>query len=182
MSASAEIRKYIKQILENNEEIYAIVGTASNINEDERTCDVTPVTENAEVLGVRLQASLDSAEGFVCIPKTDSIVIVTFLNKNTGFVSVCTEVEKVLIDTPETIFNGGDNGGLININDLVSKINDVENALNSLISSYNSHTHQTTATIGPSPAPGVISPTTSQGPNPVNNIAVSDIEDGDVTH
>jgi ribonuclease BN (tRNA processing enzyme) len=38
-------------------------------------------------------------------------------------------------------FNGGDLGGMVKINDLITKLNNLENAYNTLSNIYNTHTH-----------------------------------------
>lgn len=116
-----------------SEEMYSIVGTAGNINESERTCDVSPLNGNADILGVRLQASLDSTTGFVQIPANGSKVVVTFINPQTGFVALCETVDKILIDTALVQFNGGSEDGMVKINDLITKLNNAENKINSII-------------------------------------------------
>lgn len=68
-------------------------------------------------------------------------------------------------------FNGGDNDGLVQINKLTQK-------LNQLVQKFNAHTHTTTATIGPSATVGVISPITSQA----STFNKSDYEDTKVKH
>ncbi len=54
-----------------------------------------------------------------------------------------------------------------------AEIEALRDTVNSLITAYNSHIHITTATVGASPTPGVISPTTSSATPPavVGNVA-----------
>lgn len=47
----------------------------------------------------------------------------------------------VLKKNKKFVFNGGDNGALINIDDLVNRLNDFETALNSHLLIFNLHTH-----------------------------------------
>ena len=55
----------------------------------------------------------------------------------------------------------------------LDEITAVRDTLNTHITDYNLHIHQTTATVGPSAVPGVITPTTSQSspPAPVGSVA-----------
>lgn len=124
-------------------EIYSIVGTVSNVNESARTCDVTPIKKGGIIYDVRLQSVLNSTKGIVQIPKDASKVIVTFLSKNNGFVSLCEDVDKILINTDLVKFNGGINGELINIdsltndlNQLVSEVNDIKTKWNAFAAAY----------------------------------------------
>ena len=118
----------------DNEEIYSIVGTVSDVDESARTCTVTPIDESAEILGVRLQATPDNSTGFVHIPANDSFVVVTFLNKMTGFVALFTEIEKTLYDGDLFEFNGGNNGGITKADATTDKLNAIENKVNTLLS------------------------------------------------
>ncbi len=130
-----EIQEIFEEFIKNalaKEMFYSQIGKAINVDADKRTCDFEPIEDIAKREGIRLQSIISQSKGFVVIPKENSDIIVTFLNRSTGFVSLTSEVEKILIDTDLTQFNGGDNGGLININDLITKLNIVENDLNTI--------------------------------------------------
>lgn len=158
------IRDILREIVKENEEIYSLVCRVDAVDETERTVDVTPINGGAPIFGVRLQSAINSDKGFVQIPKTGSDIVVTFMSKNTGFVSVCEEVEKVLIDCDEVTFNGGGNEGLVIVQSLVDKINRLENKVNSLVTKFNVHTHVASsfgAPTTPPPTPETaITPTT----------------------
>jgi hypothetical protein len=126
------IKEAIQNIVKNEEEIYSLIGVVAEVDESKRTTTVFPIDGSAQIYDVKLQANESGTTGLVQIPTEGSEVVVKFLSKETAFVSLCTEVDKVLIDTEEITINGGSNGGLININDLITKINTVENDLNSL--------------------------------------------------
>jgi len=51
------IKEAIQQILQNDEEIYSIVGEVTAVDESARTVDVQPNDESAELFGVLLQAN-----------------------------------------------------------------------------------------------------------------------------
>lgn len=133
------IGELLKEIVNDpSVEVYSIVCSVVSVDETERTIDAKPINGDAEIFGVRLQSSINSKVGFVAIPKKDSFVVVTFLNKLTGYVALCTEIDKILIDTPEIIINGGENGGLMNIEDVVGKLNSLEQKVNDLITACSS--------------------------------------------
>lgn len=127
-----EIREAIQRIVKDSEEMYSVVATITSVDEAARTVDIQPIDGSAELFDVKLQANIDGTTGLVQIPTVDSYVVATFLSKDTAFISLCTDVDKILIDTEEITINGGSNGGLININDLITKLNTIENDLNSL--------------------------------------------------
>ena len=165
--------KLVEQRLEL-EELYSIIAVVNSVDEDTRTCVVTEV-EGAVLIDVKLQALNSSSLGLVQIPTVGSYVIVSFLSPTDSFISCYTNVDKILIDTDLVQFNGGDNGGLINIEDLVAKINNIENQLKD-------HQHKYI------PYPGgaaelPVSTTKDIVTNPdFSNTQYSDIEDTNITH
>ena len=82
------------------------------------------------VSGVRLRASEASEDAqMLIVPRKDSAVIVGSLTGD------LTELAVLSVDTIERIeINGGQLGGLINIQDLTDKINE-------LVDAFNRHTH-----------------------------------------
>lgn len=127
---------------------------------------------DARLEGIRLRASLSENERqTVMIPKVGSPVTLGSLSGdyNDMVVLQVDEVESV-------IFNGGQLGGLINIETLTEKIN-------AIVEAFNAHTH----TI----APGTVQVGTYVNAAPVNVPAVSkkaaklnrkDYEDSNITH
>ncbi len=59
------------------------------------------------------------------------------------------------LDKNAVTFNGGDLGGLVKAEALTDKLNELTQTVNALITSYNAHTHITTATVGATTAPGL---------------------------
>jgi hypothetical protein len=95
-------------------EFKSIVCKASDINTTELTCTATPIDGTAEFFDVRLNAN--SQKGFVLIPKNNSIIIICQTSETSAFVSMVSEVDQIYL-------NGENNGGLVNVNDLTTKIN-----------------------------------------------------------
>lgn len=122
MTINDAIKEFFKRFVKS-EEIYAKIGTVSNVDEVNRICDVEPIDGEAEILNVRLQSVTTSALGIVPIPKDGSKVVVNFLNNEAGFVSLYSEIDKLLIDTDLVKFNGGSLDGLVKINELTTKLN-----------------------------------------------------------
>ena len=112
-----------------------------SVDETKGTVNCQPLnSDDPEILDVKINANLNPVKGLRFIPSIGSIVYVTFENESDseGFISLYSEVDKMLIDSNEIIFNGGQNEGLINIIDLVSKLNTLENDINNLKSSFSS--------------------------------------------
>lgn len=125
------IREAIIKIVENgqNFEVYSKICAVTAIDKDLNVCDVKPLDGDAEILEVKLTATEGNKDGFIIYPKIESSVIVTFLDKDTAFVSMCTEID-------EFIFNGGKNGGLININTLIDELNKNNDILKAIIQGF----------------------------------------------
>lgn len=171
----------IKQLLQNivkdpTVENYSIVCSVLDCDEAERSVDVQPLNGDAEIFDVRLQSEFNSTAGFCLIPSVGSVVIVTFLNNKTGYVSTFSEIAKVLINCDEITFNDGTNNGIVKIDPLVNKINALENKLNSLISACQSQV-VTLAPAGAFPMAPFFSSVT-----PLLNTVVNDLENTKIKH
>jgi hypothetical protein len=127
------------RILAGIEPTMFIVGVASDIQA--RTCTVTPVDGSAKIEGVRLNANTSGDKGMIIKPKSNTQVVVAMISQVDAIIIDRDEVESiditvgattVSIKDGEILLNGGDNGGLIIISDLVSKINAIEDDINSL--------------------------------------------------
>ena len=165
-----------KQI--DRENFYSIIGKAVNVDETTRTCDLEPIEANAPRAGINLQSVQSGTTGMVIIPKEGSFIAVTFFDKRTGFVSLTSDVEKILIDTDLVQYNGGTNGGLININDLVTEYNKTKALLQAWITIINGV---------PIPEPGSGSPSALQAAMKAAIISLGlgsfdNLEDTAVTH
>ena len=113
-----EIREILEEFINNElvkEQFYSQIGKAVNVDADKRTCDFEPISDIAKRGGVRLQSVISESKGFVLIPKEDSFIVVTFLNKSTGFVSLTSEIEKIHFEA------GGEDLKKI-LNDLIKEI------------------------------------------------------------
>ncbi|KKN36710.1 hypothetical protein LCGC14_0770980 [marine sediment metagenome] len=113
-----EIREIFEQFIENEfakEKFYSQIGKAVDVNETKRTCNFEPIADEAKREGIRLQSVISESKGFVLIPKENSDIIVTFLNRSTGFVSLTSEIDKIHFEA------GGENLKAI-LNDLIKEI------------------------------------------------------------
>ena len=122
-------------------ELYSVVGTVDRVDQAERSVVVTPIDGGAKIYGVRLNAVFGGDKGLAMIPAEGSFVVVTFLNPLTGFVSICSDLDRVEIDCEDVVFNKGTNEGLVIVGALVDKINQLEEKVNQLQSDYKTHVH-----------------------------------------
>lgn len=129
------IRKFRELV---NIPVQQIPGVVIKVNDDD-TVDVTPVT-GPDLFDVRLKASIDEGEdGIVITPALESSVLVAIIGNDpdTATVVKWSEIDKIRgkigdttfeISTNGVVINGGNNGGLINIQTLIeelAKTNDV---------------------------------------------------------
>ncbi len=105
---------------------------ATSVNAEERTMDADGVADGLPYYGIQLGA------GSVTVyPKVGSLCLAAMIEgSGTDAVLVsATEAERITVDaSAEIVFNGGGNGGLINIGALTEKIN-------ALVDAFNGHTH-----------------------------------------
>ena len=147
------IQEAIKIIIQREfarSEMYCVLCTVNSVDTSERTCEVTPLNGKADLFDVRFQAELSLTEGLFIEPKVNSTVLVAFINSVQAAVIMCSEVENIYIDTRgDTVFNGGNNDGMVKVGDLVTKLNNLENKVNDLVTWTATHTHT-----GVTPGPG----------------------------
>ena len=119
------------------------------------TCTCTPIDGTAKFFDVIL--SVSQSQGFLLIPTDGSRVVCTQISETTAYISMVSDVSQVYIA-------GDVNGGLVKVIDLVTKLNNIENAFNTHLAAYNLHVHAgVTVGIGvtgiTSPATNTLTPT-----------------------
>ncbi|ENG5660630.1 hypothetical protein ABUT75_002190 [Flavobacterium psychrophilum] len=93
MENEPNIAGVIKKISKSSDEVYAKICEVLEVNTEDKTIDVKPIDDTAEIFNVRLQAESETG-GLVLIPKVGSMVLVVFLNKNNAAVVNTSEIEK----------------------------------------------------------------------------------------
>ena len=162
MSLDSEIVKGLDKLALKHIHNPSFVCTVSAVSLADLTCTCTPVNGDADLLDVRLISQ--SANGFLILPSVDSIVIVSSIDNRTYYVSMFSEVDEIQL-------NGDTYDGLVKVNDLVTKLNNLESKVNSLITAMNTHVHTGVTTGAGSSAVGtalliaVIKATVSLFPN-----------------
>lgn len=171
----SRIADYIKRLAESEEVgIEAFLGTVTSVDEDARTCNVQPLMDDAEFKNVWLQGSSESTEGVLVVPKVDSEVVCIAIDDFQAVVINTTSVEKVLIDTDLVQFNGGDNDGMVKVNPLVTKLNNIENWISEFSVIWTAHVHT-------DPLSGTTGPTSSAAPTAPTQTIKSDLENTNIT-
>ena len=94
MADENDLAGALKTITKTSDEVYAKVCEVLEIDQDEKTVNVKPVDDTAEIYNVRLQAESETG-GLVLFPKVGSMVLVVFINKNNAAVVNTSEIEKL---------------------------------------------------------------------------------------
>lgn len=130
MTTTNELRRAFQQ--KYGEKPVTILGTIAAVDENSKTCNIND--DGFIMYGIRLQSVTNAAAGILKVPKIGAQALAVKIEDGDGFMLLdCAEYDKI-------IFNGGTNGGLINIQSLVNKINAIENDLNSLKTVFKSWT------------------------------------------
>jgi len=159
-----------------------INATVQSVNIEKRMCDCIAVDGHTEYIlpNVRLMPSVD--DGLFIEPKIDSNVKIIFSQNVEPFVCQYSAIENITIDANTLIkLNDGSFEGLIKIVELTEKLNKLKDEVNSLVTKFNNHIHITTATIGATPTPGTIAPTTTKATN-VSEFKKPDYENTKIKH
>lgn len=159
----SNIKEAIRQLAQGGRQTVSLVCTVDAVDKAARTVDCTPLDESAPLLGVNLQANQGSEFGIVAFPKVGSFVVVGFVaDGSAGVVLLTDEIESIEAIVSEStarivadgegvrmymgdaisaeltaegvIFNEGKLGGLIKVEALTAKLNE-------LIDAFNNHTH-----------------------------------------
>lgn len=142
-----EIRELLCQLIGNTTVFPSYAAEVLGVDEDARTCKVRVISSGLEIEAVAIQATTTSG-GIYAKPVTGSIVIVTFLNPASVFVSLMSDIENVTL-----IGELGE--GVPIASSITERLNLLEKAFNDLLNEYKAHNHQhpqgpTTAFIVPS--------------------------------
>jgi hypothetical protein len=158
------------------DQVYLVTGTCSNIDEAAGTCDVDAISGNATttISAVRFQAAI--GDGIDCVPVDGSVVKVLFSKYTTPLIVQYSDIEKVFLAADLVQFNDGALGGLVKVIDLTTKLNNLENKVNSIISIFNAHLHTSGGAGSPT------TPPTSSVSGTLSLTSRGDIEDTIITH
>lgn len=168
MNLTETIKDVIRQLSKENS-TYSVVCNVSDIDLNNKICNCTPINGDAILMNVRLVAN--NNKGFMLIPKDGSIVVVTLINNTTGYVSMCSEVDEVWL-------NGDNYGGIIRIQEITNKLNNLENAFNQHLNLYNMHTHAGVTSGTSTTTPVVIPDTQTLTPTTESEIVNETVKHG----
>lgn len=112
--------------------VYTFDCTVDSVKESDFECDVIAIGGNAttKIPSVRLAA--EANDGFTLIPKVGSTVTVTITDRGLAYISMFSDIDKVKVVINKTLititdgeikFNDGSFGGLIKIEAITNKLN-----------------------------------------------------------
>lgn len=138
----SNLRTIIRSLAKDTTGAAVMVCQVTAVDSDRRTVDVQPLDEGAPMLGVGLQANQESTSGLVAIPREGSYVVVAkFSGYEAGVVVLMDDIESVEVtigdysmkmDDQGIVLNGGTQHGMVKIDSLVTRLNLIEQDLNTL--------------------------------------------------
>ena len=165
-----------------------VTANVDSVQEADRTLTVTTILgeSSSTITGVNLQS--EPNDGFILVPTVNTEVIVCIMPDNSAYMFKCNDIDKIIcvidstnsyiFDTNGFVWNGGSNGGLVKVIDLTTKLNNLENLVNDLVTKYNTHTHTTTCASGA----GTASPTTATETTSLTPTVRANIENTKISH
>lgn len=184
---SDKIKDAIKTLAEGGKKTTRLqYGEVLEVDRNNCTCSLKMNTGGFTKTDVKLKSVESGNKGLVIVPKKGSTVAVANIDKSSDNLTVlkCDEVEavelrmdnveliieggKVRLNANEIVFNNGNNRGLVKIEELVNRINALEQHADT-------HVH-----IGVTPGTGASG--TVQSPSFVPPTTIADLEDDKVKH
>lgn len=175
---SDTIRQAIQQLAGTHLVDKPHLAIAQVISSDVQACTCTVELVTAKTSERKLTVSLmaDVSDGLLMIPADGSTVIVAWSDRMLPYVAMFSDLQDIYLDaTGKITINQGTEGGLVKVRDLVAKLNNLENKVNAIISSYNIHVH-------PDPVSGITGAPTVPITGTLTPTQVVDIENPNVTH
>ncbi len=137
MSKERECADSIREILGKMPK-YSFIAQVVEVNG--ATCKVARLGDNMIINNVRLNELSDETTGIVIRPKTDSCVLIAVIDDFNYYVSLYSEIDSVDIQCDKITINGGDNGGLINIEELKKQLNKMTKRIDGIMSAIENST------------------------------------------
>lgn len=112
------IKHLLEKLLSENISYYAIPGKVISVDEENRSCVVSPLNGDADFYNVKIQASLGGDKGISVTPKVGSIVIINAISDTVAFIAKTYEIDKVEVSIDDLLFELNSDGiSLLNNNE-----------------------------------------------------------------
>lgn len=126
----------------NNQEIKITTAKVLSVDSAKRTC----LVELPDFVEITCRLMAQVGDGILPIPSIDSTVAVIYATYTDAYVIMCSDIDSLS-------FKGTELGGLVKVIQLTDKLNTIEDKINSIISTFNSHTHTSGGSGSPTTAP-----------------------------
>ena len=132
-----------------------VEGTVSEIdadpNDPESAFNCSVLVGQTTFSNVPLRVLLSTQSSFIEVPVLNTNCLMLFRDGNQGRpqLLMVDQVDQFLINNNKTVFNKGNNNGMVLLMPLLTAINNLQKLMNEFINTYNSHTHNVTAVGSP---------------------------------
>lgn len=129
---------------------YSEVGKIVSIDEENMLCEVSFISSNANKdvrLGSVISADDTAKAGssLIIVPKVDTFVLVTFINETTGFISLFSEVDKILYQIGDRYIQinedfieiDGDGDNMVRFSELETAYNQLKREYDDVVTKLN---------------------------------------------
>lgn len=185
MSRIEEIRAKLKEWCNKGAPQPTMLGVVKSVNEKEQTCVVED--DGLEYPKVRLSPVLTGSDGLTTIPVVGKYALCARIEGDDEWYMVSAEAVakyilkigeiSLVVDDGSICFNDGKNGGLLKIDALIGKLNNIEDSLSQLKKVF--------ATWIPVPTDGgaaLKASVASWSASPIKKTIKADLENKKVTH
>ena len=125
------IRELIQKLSLTDENYYSEFAVVQSINEISRTANVKTIVDDVE-FDVNLQPLTDMDSGLVIVPENDSVVVISYISKETAFISLTSKIKKIILSCDDVSINDGTFGGLVKVEILNAALNSLQTQLNQI--------------------------------------------------
>ena len=137
---SGELKEAIRQLAGTavEESVYTVLAEVVTVDLDARTCTCQTIGGKtaAEMKTVSLMAEV--SDGYLMEPEIGSTVIIAWSSRMLPYVVMFSDIKNIYLDaSSKIIMNQGTYGGLVKVQDLVIRLNNIENAFNLLNAKVN---------------------------------------------
>jgi hypothetical protein len=119
------------------------IGEVTAVDEDNRECSLTATLGEDEIEYTEVHLSTERNDGLIEFPDIGSSVLCCKMGNGEIYVLKASDISKLfcyidannkfVFDSNGFVFNGGTLDGMVKVNSLVTKLNNIENKLNALI-------------------------------------------------
>lgn len=127
MADTENIGDLIRKLAKTDEELYSLPCKVVEVSGE--VAEVAPLNGDANILDVKITSGASSTP-LLITPLKDSVVIVTFLSKDTAFISLYSEIETIQL-------RGDQYGGLIKIEELKTNLDKLTARVDGIIDAIN---------------------------------------------